>query len=317
MNEIELANLNQIDTECNCCDDDDSFGSIVINSRKDSDEDSEINSYKRDTGVIIDLSDSRPRENLRSTAIKEDPSANTQANAFDALEREYDAYNTIDTETPYYDDTEDEAEMPAETPVGLEDFSGLVDEDMARKRRKIKHSSNVLKQAQKAHASTIKKGAYNNHFHFAGNPAKEADMFNNMTDTSGGPSLSPVGPAVGGMGEALQGKTASRKLLDEMFSVIGFDVLEDSDGTINAFDNCDPNNDIQSNSIADLIDKLSPYISLCIICPLEIRAGRSFENYQDCCDWYRDNASKYPDCAQEVSYCDVLANKLGECGFKS
>lgn len=314
MNENELSGLNQIDTECKYYDDDDSsFSSIKIKSNKDVDADAD--NYKKETGVIIDLSDdpisrAKTRYNERSF----DTPVSMHGEEQNVIEPKYEGYNAIDTECAYYDDTEE----PDFSEKEGSDLTGLVEEDMITEKRKAlkKKPSNILQQVQKKHAATIKKGAYNSHFHFSGNPEKEAAMFNDSVDFSAPANFSPVGPASGGMGESLKkNKNKNRELLEEMFSIIGFDVIPNSDGTINAFDNCDSENDIDATDINDLIEKLSPYINMCIIYPLEAKTGQSFENYAGWCDWYKNNENKYPNCKSDIEYCDLLANKLGECDF--
>lgn len=314
MNENELNGLNQIDTECKYYDDDDdSFGSIKIKTNENVDAD--VNNYKKETGVIIDLSDDAvPRAKTRYNERSFDTPISTREEEQIAVEPKYEGYNAIDTECKYYDDTEEPDFLAKEE----NKFTGLVDEDMITEKRKVikKNPSNILQQTQKKHAATIKKGAYNSHFHFSGDPKEEATMFNNSVDSSATPSFSPVGPTSGGMGESLKKKkNKNRELLEEMFSIIGFDVISNSDGTINAFDNCDPENDIDAADINDLIEKLSPYINMCIIYPLEAKTGQSFENYAGWCDWYKNNENKYPNCKSDIEYCDILANKLGECDF--
>lgn len=213
----------------------------------------------------------------------------------------------------------------------------------------------LLKDLQKKHAKSNKKGAMSTHFHFAGNPEMARQMFNagigNQTggdvfpgmsmDTaaatlvgggdavgdssssamgggiSNGGGMSGGGISAGGMsgGEGLE-TTNYSKILREVFDVIGFDVQKEKDGTLLAKDAYSDNNIVRAKNIEDLIYALQPFIDTCIIIPLSISTKQKFNNYQDWCDWYTaENQKMFPKHATEINYCDLLANHIKECDF--
>ena len=195
---------------------------------------------------------------------------------------------------------------------------------------------NILRDLQKKHSNSIKKGAMGSHFHFAGDPQKARDMFNAgignqtggeaITDvaadggssfSSNGGGISNGGLSAGGMsgGEGLE-KTNYSKILREVFDVIGFDVQKEKDGTLLAKDLYSDNNIVRAKNIEELIYALQPFIDICIIIPLSISTKQKFNNYQDWCDWYTaENQEKFPKHAAEIKYCDLLANHIKECEF--
>lgn len=214
---------------------------------------------------------------------------------------------------------------------------------------------NILRDLQKKHNNSIKKGAMGSHYHFAGNPQKARDMFNagigNQTGGEVFPGMSmdtAVATLVGG-GEAITGVAADggssfssdgggmsngglsaggmsggegleitnySKILREVFDVIGFDVEKEKDGTLLAKDIYSDNNIVRAKNIEELIYALQPFIDTCIIIPLSISTKQKFNNYQDWCDWYTaENQEKFPKHAAEIKYCDLLANHIKECEF--
>ena len=214
---------------------------------------------------------------------------------------------------------------------------------------------NILRDLQKKHSDSIKKGAMGSHYHFAGNPQKAQDMFNagigNQTGGEVFPGMSmdtAVATSVGG-GEAITGVAADgassfssdgggissggisaggmsggegleitnySKILREVFDVIGFDVQKEKDGTLLAKDIYSDNNIVRAKNIEELIYALQPFIDTCIIIPLSISTKQKFNNYQDWCDWYTaENQERFPKHAAEIKYCDLLANHINECEF--
>lgn len=331
----DLSQFNVIDTECKSFDEDgDSFASIPQSMVRQevhtannaySVSDTANDAYKRDTGIIIDLSDDD--EPLRTISadisyVQGTPSVNITRNysQVSSIDSNYndDGYNAIDMETAHYDDTEDMDDTP----------TGLIDEAMLDEKKTVNQGTveaDYLARMQKKHAKTVKPGAYNTHFHFSGDPAKEAEIFNHdmsTTNAAGSGSLvgsvssaGDAGGAGGAGGESLtsrhmNGKAidARKVLLEELFAIIGFDVIPDSDEAVTAFDLCDKETDIHADNMPELLDKLYPYIDTCLICPLEVSTGQSFDTYDDWCSWYDsdDNKTKYPSCAKDIEYCRVL-----------
>jgi len=96
--------------------------------------------------------------------------------------------------------------------------------------------------------------------------------------------------------------------------MIGFDVTKNNDGVLLAKDLYNDSNMIKAKNVSDLIYALQPFIEICIITPLSVNTGEKFNSYQDWCNWYTDeNKIKYPKSANEMFYCDLLANHLNEC----
>lgn len=200
---------------------------------------------------------------------------------------------------------------------------------------------NILKDLQKKHSKSIKKGAMGAHFHYVGDAEKSREMFNKgigkYTELTGDDNsdagemssligtgdvgngdvgasdASAVGGDGGGMGESLQ-NTNYTSMLKEVFDTIGFDVTKNGNGTLTAKDLYNDSNTITAKNISDLIYALQPFIETCIIIPLSIHTGQTFNSYADWSDWYTDeNKTTYPKFANEINYCDLLANHLDEC----
>jgi len=195
------------------------------------------------------------------------------------------------------------------------------DESASVNENKQPSLKNILRDLQKKHAKSNKKGAMGMSFHFAGNPTKEREMFNagigNQTggevfpsmsmdtaaatligggemsgaDAAGtggdiGGGVSNGGISAGGMsggGESLKNTNYS-KLLNEVFDTIGFDVVKNNDGTLIAKDQLNDNNKVSAKNISDLIYALQPFIEICILIPLATATKEKFNSYQDWCN---------------------------------
>lgn len=212
---------------------------------------------------------------------------------------------------------------------------------------------NILKDLQKKHAQSNKKGAMGMSFHFAGNPQKEREMFNagigkqndifpevdievadgsligsengsiggsieGVAANSGAADVSGEGTGgadsgAGSGGESLK-TTNYSKILKEVFDTIGVDVIKKDDGTLLAKDLFNDNNKVNARNIPELIYALQPFIETCIIIPLSLTTKQNFDSYEDWCSWYTDeNKQKFPNSSNEIKYCDLLANHITEC----
>ena len=61
-------------------------------------------------------------------------------------------------------------------------------------------------------------------------------------------------------------------------------------------------------------DFLNPYVQDCFIIPLQVETGNNFKTCKEWSDWYTpEMEKKYPQCKQDVKYCDLYANHLPEC----
>lgn len=216
--------------------------------------------------------------------------------------------------------------------------SELEKEVVQVKEEKQANLKNLLRDLQKKHMKSNKKGAAGTHFHFAGNPELGRQMFNagvgSQSDSfeaiSGGAgSGSFIGggmgggemsagngaSAGGGMGEALNTSDFNRTLR-EVFDTIGFAVSKNDDKTLVAKDLFNDKNVIKAKNIEDLIYALQPFIDSCIIIPLSLATKETFTSYQDWSNWYTDeNKARFPKQAAEIKYCDLLANHIKECDF--
>lgn len=205
----------------------------------------------------------------------------------------------------------------------------LVETNKKRKEQKG-NLQNQLRDLQKKHAKSNKKGAMGMDFHLIGNIEKEHSFFDsamgnpdgtssviNSTSDGGlistGTSSGSGEASSGSMGENLNPKNYS-KVLYEVFDTIGFDVIRDKNGILTAKDLYSDNNIIKADNLDDLIYALQPFIEICVILPLSAHTGKKFNSYKDWCDWFsKENVEKYSKYAGEITYCDLLANHLNEC----
>lgn len=284
-------NVNEIDMECKGYDDDIDELSVANYSSDASHEKRDLN---QKTGIIINLNDDEDLD----------------VNAYDS---------SIDLETDYPDDDFEEKE--------------LIDDDIleSRKKKKIATSGEVeadyWKKITARHKKSNKKGAYNTSFHFAGDPEKEAEFFNhamgsdfadtdlatvsgNITGSSSGDSAMSDG---GGMGESLNENYSNT--LNKLLECIGFELIKNSDGSLTILDDCGLSSDTICQDIATAIKILNPFIHDYLIGTLQVTTGESFDNYNDWVIWYKDDKIKnlYPDCSDEVNYCDLIANNIDKC----
>lgn len=375
--ELDLSHVNEIDMECSVCDDDDdSFNLIGSDSNDESSEFNDVRSPVK-TGIILDFSDdsSKPKQKEKLKVVSAEK-LNTEALKDKNVElvnqqsEDFEHVNEIDMETFTCEDDDDDdfgynAEEKSFKRKGDDfiDFSDNEDEDLddkelvlenelteKKKKKKLtpgQVEDDYWKNLSKKHAATNVKGAYNTSFHFAGNPKKEADIFNHMMGSDGGSttgiedtfgatdaievSSSSLGAegistsgesgatavgASGGEGCSESLNTDYSKKLKDIFDVIGFEIIKNSDGSFLAIDTCEEADNFTAESVESLVSQLMPYIEDCFIYPLQIRTNQKFTTCKDWVNWYTDaNKEKFPKIADDIEYCDVLANHLNDCKF--
>lgn len=303
INSETFSGYNEIDMECkygdDTEDDDESFSTLVKNKSLFSD-DEDINDQDdtADKGLILD-EESTSMFNSKKVTV-----TNLEDDFWEQLTKKY---------AEELDNEEKE----------------LVEN---KKKRKEQESSlqNQLRDLQRKHAKSNKKGAMGMGFHFIGNIEKEHSFFDsamgnpdgtssiiNSTSDGGlvstGTSSGSGEASSGGMGENLNSKKYT-KMLYEVFDTIGFDVSRDKNGILTAKDLYSDNNIIKANNLDDLIYALQPFIEICVIIPLSVHTGKKFNSYKDWCDWFsKEDVENYSKYASEINYCDLLANHLNEC----
>ena len=220
----------------------------------------------------------------------------------------------------------------------------LISEDLIEEKKKVTQGeveADYWKKLQKKHKNSNVKGAYNTHFHLAGNPKLEQELFNHdmntgkipglasgstsehasmegnleaavaSGDATGGVSVGGDGGASGSFGESL--KENYTKQLKDIFNIIGFKIIRNSDNTYVAMDICSDNS-LKCANKEDLVIQLKPYIDSCFVYPLEVTTGEKFNTYGDWINWYNDgNKERFPKCASDIAYLDIIANHLNDC----
>ena len=355
MDEKDLEKINQIDMECNFVDDDED--SLTLIDKGDIGE-PEVSSYSRKTGVIIDLNDEvSTSANNKSINKQIKNNFDVDINRDMANEPIDDVnYNVIDMECNCCEDEDDypqpKVSISAEDHIKYKndgsgkmatilDFSDdpeifhneLVSEEMVESKKKIDQGTledNYWANIQKKHLKTNKKGAYNTHFHLAGNPVKEKEMFNNSVDNNvsysdiigmGGNSSNSAenvvsnssadGNVAAGGGEACaedlnkEQQFESKNLINKIFDIIGFDVIKNRDNSFIVIDLCNDDNSFECADKEDLFYQLKPYIDDCFILPLQIKTHQDFKNYAEWVDWYNadENNKKYQ---EDIDYLEAV-----------
>ena len=344
MNEQELNNVNQIDMSCQVADDDD----LVITDMRD--DDREVQSK---TGIIINFDDEDDELPIKKITADTSITSRDIDIKSDFFHSDFEDYNMIDMETDYSEDDDEPRINTSTSPIRKnplffssdeDELSGLVSSDMLDESKKATSFGDVeddyWEKLTKKHKQTNKKGAYNTSFHFAGNPKKEQDMFNHMMRTetenvkvsdilpsnsllSVASSSEEAGNAgfdadgVSGTGEgcceSLSDINYGEKLL-ELFDIAGFEVFKNSDNSIVALDKCDILPTITVTDVYELVKTLQPYLEDCLIYPLQTATNMHLDNYKDWVSWYTaERKSQFPKCANDIGYCDLLANHLHEC----
>lgn len=296
----DFSGFNAIDMECSIGEDDDDFGSEYVTEKKSKKEDSILDFGDEENDYIF-----RSEEHIKPDALSD-----------------YD-----------YDDFSDELRFKNKE---------LVAEDMLEEKKKISQGeveADYWKQLSKKHAKTNIKGAYNTHFHFAGDPKREAELFNHDMQstlphshislqttseadtitgvssevTSGGEAAS-AGDGGAGMGESIKSDKYAKyqKLYEDLLLITGFEVTPVKSDLYALKDtfNLVPEREYTKNELKVF---LTPYMQDYFICPLSQKTGKDFKNCEDVCDWYTDEIEKqYPDCRNDIDYCDMFANHWEE-----
>lgn len=347
MDEKDLGKVNQIDMECNFVDDDED-SLVLINNNGVTEP--EVSSYNRKTGVIIDLNDEAPSSSNNNKLMRKNIDADINKDmANDSIDDVN--YNVIDMECNCYEDEDDEPKTPisAENHIKYKnddggkvatilDFSDdpelfhneLISEEMVEAKKKIDQGTledNYWDNIQKKHLKTNKKGAYNAHFHLAGNPEKEKEMFNSSVDKNvsysgvieNGTNFSSSNNAIDNSSAATAGEACAedlemnkqqseaKNLIAEIFDIIGFDVIKNKDNSFIVIDLCNDDNNFECVDKEDLFYQLKPYIDDCFILPLQTKTHQNFKNYDEWINWYNEdeNNKKYQ---KDMDYLMAIIN---------
>lgn len=315
MSDNEMNNINQIDMECYLADDDD------LDIRSDEIEAIDDRNIQSKTGIIIDLSDdtdSIPSRNIVPTTSIINDAVDIYSD-FD--HKSSYGYNEIDMETRYSEDDDTDN-------INLDDNKGLVCAEMLDEDKRNISAGTVeadyWKKITAKHRKSNKKGAYNTHFHLCGNPEKETKIFNHMMGAY------ELAADIGNSGELGNSDAASsasesasicesctsidyKNKLFELFEALGFEIFENSDGSYVVIDTCDLLPEIKSDTLAEVIVILKPYIDDAVVTALQVATNKNFSDYKDWLDWYSDDMRiMYPKCADEIEYCNIIANHLYE-----
>lgn len=347
--DIDIENINQIDTSINpkFLDDDDSFGSIRDVSTNENFSDDR--NFQPKTGVIIDLSDDEDARPIRKIEAKVnnmngiDIETNFNSDLLNSAE-----YNSVDTETDYFDDEDDDLILKTATKKdAVISFENDLDESIEMAEAKKKKptgevNKNYWRDLTKKHLKSNKKGAYNTHFHLAGNPKADREFFNRamglgdseMDDAAidgitsvsitgningiaaAGDALGDFGGGDGGsMGESVSAKKcidSNVRALKELLDITGLEIIKTADNSFILIDLLEPETEHNCKDIDELKYNLQPYMEDCFIYPLQIATNQKFNRCEDWCRWYdnEENRKAYPKCADDVKYCDLVANQL-------
>lgn len=349
MNEKDLENINQIDMECTCCDDDESFCEINNNDQAD---DCTDRSYQRTTNIILNFNDDDDESTSKTRTICADINNDkiTINKNFNSAFDDAEDINSIDMETDYFDDDDPDFYSAVRKTNTVKSMFDDDDEDYFEDKQLIDDSlieskkastgdveADYWKKLAKKHADSNKKGAYNTHFHFAGNPKLEMELFNhdmqpntevktiglgdigmdlsgNLTGSEGGEiSGNITGIAAGGEASGSVGESLTEELceLTPIFNILGFTINKQDNNTFKAIDDCNIEADIEADNMKDLISKLSPYIDDCFIYPLQIQTGEKFKTCNDWANWYTcDKEKEFPKCKNDINCCKILATYL-------
>ena len=346
MDEKDLENINQIDMECECCDDDDFGGPIrTISATAD---DHRINIERNFNSCMepdyehineIDMECDAPDDTDDSFGnVNFTPSI-----ASEIHKKEEDIWNNGPKKTgiilDFSDDEDEFIDNLKNTPIDKDAFADneveeeheLVGESMKKQDDLISQGeveSDYLKKLQQKHAKSNKKGAYNTYFHLAGNPQKEVELFNhdmgsdfenqgatNITGTAEGSAAASGGEASCSCSEALEGKSGYERTANEILTILRYEAIKNSDGSYTVIDDLNPDKDIIYKDANELRDALAHDFDSCFILPLEISTGLKFDTLEEWLDWYEENKSDNKDLAKDMNYIDVFVNHLSEIDF--
>lgn len=311
MDEKDLEKLNELDLDFDGpIDDSDSFSQIKDDNKVVK------------TGVIINLSDD-DNYKFEDNLIEEPKEETFITKHNDFKNEDPEIWNEIDMSCEYGDD-EDFIEDNAE-PEELVFDNELVLEDVLDEKKKVNQDQiekDYWKKVQQKHLKSNKKGAYNVHFHLAGNPKKEQDMFNHImspetheapsdydysvlgnTDVvSNDVSVGEVSGDFGG-GDAGGCSESLTESLKDVLAVVGFELEECEDNCYNLKDTIENDSCYDKISKEDVFSILKPYIDTYFLVPVELHSQKTFKNYDDCIAWYdNEKDEKFNNCKDDVNY---------------
>lgn len=183
----------------------------------------------------------------------------------------------------------------------------------------LKHS---LKKMQKDHAKTIKKGAYNMHMHFSGNPEADRDAFNQAMsfNSTSGESAVVSGNMCGSMGESLDSNTVLN-MIPRFFTLLGVDVFLNSDNSLTVVDTNSRNQEENiCTTMEEFKETIQPFVEDIFIFPLQMLTDQKFNTCKEWCTWYNNLSAEekeiYKNIETDINYCDLFANHLNLATLK-
>lgn len=296
------------------------------------------------TGIILDFGETEYDINPLDVEIVSKP---ITAQLFDDgvhvdqpihPETDFSGYNQVDMECSIGEDDDfGQPSKPVKHSGDFLDFSDeddeiekeLVNEEIVEESKKKaadqldqgKVEADYYEKLKKKHLASNKKGAYNIHFHFAGNPKVEMDDFNHDNTPQGPIPNAITAPSVGAgdsnMTVAAQGMGMAegyKKLFEELLLITGFELNDCGEGKCSFKDKYSNAPEKVCTTINDVEEFLAPYITDCFIIPLQVETGEKFKTCKDWASWYTPEVeSKFPQCKQDINYCDLCANHLADC----
>ena len=329
--EIDLSKINEIDLECAAPDDDDdSFGNIVQAPTSTGEEPSEDDRpLNLKTGVIISFDDDDVDAKTITTKIVnlDEPVAPAISNPATGLSTG--GINPIDMECSIGEDDDDDVVLGISAPSHSrevldfgDDEPELIDEEVVAESRASAASQidqgtvedDYYDKLKKKHAKTNVKGAYNTHFHFAGDPAAEMAAFNHdMTPAGPVPNAVTVMADAAGQSMGESANPSYRKLFEELLDITGFELSTPETGKCRLKDTYS-NDEVDFDTLTALSDFLTPYMQDYFVVPLQVETGNTYDNCKDWVNWYTpEMTTKYPQYKKDISYCDLFCNHLPEC----
>lgn len=189
----------------------------------------------------------------------------------------------------------------------------------SRKNSALKHS---LKKKQKEHAKTIKKGAYNMHMHFSGNPEADKDAFNQAMsfNSNSGEAAAASGNMCGSIGENFNSNTVIN-MIPRFFTLLGVEVFLNSDNSFTVIDTNSRNQEeIICATVEEVKETLQPFVEDIFIFPLQMLTDQKFNTCKEWCTWYNNLSAEekdtYKDIETDINYCDLFANHLNLATLK-
>lgn len=348
MDEKDLKNINRIDTECVVCDDEDleDFGGPIktisanVNEQGVSINKNFDNNIEQDYSQInlnsIDMECSVPDDedsfidikkiniNIKETPKQEKPALDTSIYYGETVndwgdDEEFDS-KKISNKKINSDDYIMSDDVPYDDTEEIEELNNkeLVDEDLIEEKKGTTPGAvedDYWSKLQKKYKKSNVKSSYNTSMHFAGNPEQEATDFNHGFNTN---ASNPAEDVSSGEGccENLNENLDWTSLANDLLAIVGFCLVKNNDNTFVLQDECKVCDDIPCKDNNEVFTCLKPYIDDCFLYPLQITTGEKFTDYKDWCDWYKgENCEKFPNCAYDIKYCDLIANHINDCKF--